>query len=69
MRGLFGLFVAGLLAGSILPAQAEDWCGFHQKANSRVRCGFSSLQRCKQALAEKKTDDKTVTCMPDPANG
>jgi hypothetical protein len=65
MRILLGLAVAGLLAGSILPAQAENWCGFHQKANARVRCGFSSLAECKQALGP---NDKDVTCMPDPSS-
>jgi hypothetical protein len=65
MRALLGLIAAGLLAGSILPAQAQDWCGFHQKANSHVRCGFSSLAQCKQALGVKAKD---VTCVPDPSS-
>lgn len=64
MRVLLGLAVAGLLAGSILPAAAENWCGFHQKANARVHCGFSSLAECKQALGAKA---KNVTCVLDPA--
>jgi hypothetical protein len=69
MRGLLGLVVAGLMAGSILPAQAENWCGFHQKANARVRCGFSSLAECKQALGAKDKDKaKDVVCMPDPSS-
>jgi hypothetical protein len=63
-----GLAIAGMLAFAA-PANAENWCGFHQKANARVRCGYSSLQECKQALADKKNGDKSVTCMPDPANG
>jgi hypothetical protein len=64
-----GLALAGALMLSAGPAGAADWCGFHQKVHSRVRCGYSSLQVCKQALAEKKTGDKTVTCMPNPARG
>jgi hypothetical protein len=66
---LGGLALAGLLAA---PAAAQDWCGFQQKAHARVQCGYSSLQQCKQALtdkAEKKSADKTVTCLPDPASG
>jgi hypothetical protein len=65
---LGGLALAGLLA---TPAAAADWCGFQQKAHSRVQCGFSSLQQCKQALSDKKDKDgdKSVTCLPDPASG
>jgi hypothetical protein len=50
-------------------AGAQDRCGFHQKEHSRVQCGFSSLQQCKQALSDKKDGDKTVTCLLDPASG
>jgi hypothetical protein len=63
-----GLCLAAALAFSA-PAGASDWCGFQQKAHSRVRCGYSSLEVCKEKLADKKTGDKTVTCMPDPASG
>lgn len=63
-----GLAIAAMLALTA-PASAADWCGFQQKAHSRVHCGYSSLDVCKQALANKKTGDKTVTCMPDPASG
>lgn len=66
---LGGLVIAGALALSGPMASAQDWCGFHQKAGSRVKCGFSSLQQCKQALAHKKDGDKGVTCLPDPAFG
>jgi len=69
MRILIGLAAGlGMLALSA-PAHAQDWCGFHQKAHSRVRCGYSSLQQCKQALANKKDGDKTVVCLPDPTSG
>ena len=61
--------MAAALVLSAAPASASDWCGFHQKEHSRVRCGYSSLQVCKEKLATKKTGDKTVTCMPDPASG
>ncbi len=67
MRGSIGLFVAGLVASSIVPAQAENWCGFHQQANSPVRCGFSSLTECKQALGVKGKKNKNVTCRLDPS--
>ena len=70
MRILTGL-AAGLSLAAALsaPASAQDWCGFHQKAHSLVRCGYSSLQECKQALAGKKDGDKTAVCLPDPASG
>ena len=68
---LGGVALAGVLAFSPMSASAGDWCGFHQKAGSRVQCGFSSLQQCKQALTDKKEKDgdKSVTCLPDPAFG
>jgi hypothetical protein len=73
MRVLIGIAAGAAIAGAVAlsagSASAQDWCGFHQKANSKVRCGYSSLQVCKQALAEKKSGDKTVTCLPDPASG
>ena len=67
MRILLGLAVAGLLAGSICSAQAQEWCGFLDKANSRVRCGFSSIEQCKQALGDKKGAKKSAVCMPSPS--
>ena len=67
MRNLLGLIVVGLVAGSIVPAQAENWCGFHQKANSPVHCGFSSLAQCKQALGIKNKKTKGATCRLDPS--
>ena len=69
MRILTGVALAGALALSASAASAADWCGFHQKEHSRVRCGYTSLQVCKEKLANKKTGDKSVTCMPDPASG
>ena len=70
MRILIGL-AAGLSLAAALsaPAAAQDWCGFHQKAHSIVRCGYSSLQECKQALSGKKDGDKAVICLPDPSFG
>jgi len=73
MRVVFGLVLAGLMAGATVPARAEQWCGFIHEANERVRCGYSSLQQCKQALADKirdkKNSGKGIVCLPDPANG
>jgi hypothetical protein len=68
---LGGLALAGVLALLGTAASAQAWCGFHQKEHSRVQCGFSSLQQCKQALSDKKEKDgdKSVTCLPDPASG
>ncbi len=62
MRVLFALAAAAMLFTSLTPAQAEEWCGFLDKQGSHVRCGFSSLEECKQAVADKKDG----YCMPDP---
>ncbi len=50
--------VAALTAA---PVRAEEWCGFHDKAGSRVRCGYSSLTECEQKLA-----GKNPVCIPSP---
>jgi hypothetical protein len=62
MRLIFGLLIAGLCAASISSACAGEWCGFLDKDGSRVRCGFSSLDECKQTIGGKKD----AYCMPDP---
>ncbi len=83
MRIWTGLFGSLAIAGAIaLPqaASAQDWCGFLDKANAQIKCGYSSLQQCQQALGEKKEPDKkdaekkdgdsnTAVCLPDPSNG
>ena len=63
MRILLGLVVAGLLAGSFASARAEEYCGFLDKNHSRVRCGFTSIKQCKEALGHKKD----AVCMPSPS--
>ncbi|HZQ13016.1 MAG TPA: hypothetical protein VFB31_09435 [Pseudolabrys sp.] len=76
LAGALSIAAASALPGA---AQAQDWCGFHQKAHSQVQCGYSSLRECRQALADK-ADDKTradkkdgggggAICLPDPASG
>lgn len=68
---LFALAPAALLAFNAAAAQsnpppagaAAHWCGFLDKAGSRVRCGFVSQQDCEKALG----DAKDAVCMPDPA--
>jgi len=72
MRVVFGMALAGLMAGTVAPARAEQWCGcFIPEARERVRCGYSSLQQCRQTLADKTGDKKSSTkgiiCLPDPA--
>jgi len=73
MRVVFGLVLAGLMAGGVGATRAEQWCGFIHEAKERVRCGYSSLQQCQQALADKTRDKKNagkgIVCLPDPANG
>ena len=75
MKMWTGLAIAGAIALSA-PAGAQDWCGFRDQANSQVRCGYSSLQECKQALTDTKDGGKkeaksgaSVVCLPDPSNG
>jgi hypothetical protein len=57
---------AGALAQTAAPQSAPpkasvSWCGFHDKAGARVRCGFSSHSDCKQTLGDKGT-----ICIVDP---
>jgi hypothetical protein len=63
MRILLGLVAAGLLACSLAPANAQEWCGFLDHEHARVRCGFTSIKDCKQALHHKKN----AICMPSPS--
>ena len=43
------------------PAQAEFWCGFHDKTGAIIKCGFSSAKQCHDMLGRKDT-----LCVPDP---
>jgi len=63
MRVLLGLAAAGLIATSFSAARAESYCGFLDQAHARVRCGFTSIKDCKQALHHKKD----AVCMPSPS--
>ncbi len=61
--------LAALLALSFAStsASAEEWCGFQDKAGAVVRCGYSSLEECKQKLENKTKDAKDIVCMPSPS--
>jgi hypothetical protein len=63
MRLLFGLVAAAAFTASIPPARAEHWCGFIDKANAQVHCGYSTIAECKQATG----DNKDAVCLPDPS--
>lgn len=61
--------MAGLAAGNA-PAsavaagsavQGPAWCGFKDKAGSKVRCGYSSESDCRQAIGEPG-----AICIVDP---
>ena len=52
---------AGTAAASNAPSSGPEWCGFQDKAGSRVRCGYSSESDCKQAVGEPG-----AVCIVDP---
>ncbi|HEY5278180.1 MAG TPA: hypothetical protein VIJ67_00365 [Pseudolabrys sp.] len=52
---------AGTTAAPTVSAGGPEWCGFHNKAGDRVRCGYSSENDCKQALGEPD-----AICIVDP---
>lgn len=56
------IILAALLALPLSTATAAEWCGFVDKTNAQVQCGYSSLDECKQALPDKQNG----YCMPDP---
>ena len=52
---------AGAEAASSASASGPEWCGFQDKAGSRVRCGYSSESDCKQAVGAHD-----AVCIVDP---
>jgi hypothetical protein len=42
-------------------ASGPAWCGFHNKAGDRVRCGFSSETGCRKAIG-----GADAVCIVDP---
>jgi Protein of unknown function (DUF3551) len=63
MRVWLAVVLTAFLAAPASSAQAAEWCGFLDKEHSQVRCGYSSLTQCKQALGESKD----AVCMPSPS--
>lgn len=62
MRILLGLAVAAIVFAVIPSAHAAgEYCGFVDREHSRVRCGFTNVEQCKQAIG-----DKNAICIPDP---
>jgi Protein of unknown function (DUF3551) len=62
MRILLGIAAAAAIFASIPSARAAgDYCGFVDREHSRVRCGFTSIEQCKQAIG-----DKDAICIPNP---
>jgi hypothetical protein len=59
--GLLSFVAIGVLNATAIPVRAQEWCGFHDKTGSLVRCGYSSLAECKQNLA-----GKNPVCIPNP---
>lgn len=58
---VFGWAMLGGITATSTPANAEEWCGFHEKAGSRVQCGYSSEAECHRALGKDDTQ-----CIVDP---
>ena len=54
--------LAAFFTLTLSAANAAEWCGFVDKENAPVRCGYSSLEQCKQSLGDKKDG----YCIPDP---
>jgi hypothetical protein len=52
---------AGAAAASNASASGPEWCGFQDKAGSRVRCGFTNESDCKQAVG-----GPDAVCIVDP---
>jgi hypothetical protein len=52
-------------AASAPPANAAQWCGFHDKDGADVQCGYSTVEDCEKALG----NDKDAVCVPDPSFG
>ena len=48
-------------AAAAAPAGGPEWCGFQDKAGSRVRCGYSNESDCKQAVGAHD-----AVCIVDP---
>ncbi len=62
MRILLGLALAATVYATIPSAHAAgDYCGFVDREHSQVRCGFTNVQQCKQAIG-----DKNAICIPNP---
>ena len=61
MRILLGLAMAATVFATMPSAHAGEYCGFLDREHSQVRCGFTSVQQCKQAIG-----DKGAICIPDP---
>lgn len=62
MRILLGLATAATVFAAIPSAHAAgEYCGFVDREHSRVRCGFTNVEQCKQAIG-----DKNAICIPDP---
>jgi len=54
--------LAAFFTLTLSAANAAEWCGFVDKENAPVRCGYSSLEQCKQSLGDKKDG----YCIPNP---
>lgn len=56
------LAIAALLTLTLTTAHAAgDYCGFLDREHSQVRCGFTSVEQCKQAIG-----DKNAICIANP---
>ena len=63
MRLLTTFAVLTWLAASTVAAAAQGWCAIVVRERALVRCGYSSLAKCKQKIGDK---NKAAFCVPDP---
>jgi hypothetical protein len=63
MRLLMTFAMLSYLAASTVAASAQGWCAIVVRERALVRCGYSSLAKCKQNIGDK---NKAAFCVPDP---
>jgi hypothetical protein len=61
---LLSFAASAAITASPASAQAEEWCGFHDKNGAAIYCGYSTEQVCQKSLGDQAKD---AFCIPDPS--